>query len=178
MLGTHHHLPRRRAALLLALALGLMACARPAPPPRTAPTEPPLLSLRLLDGTPVELRAYRGRVVLLDIWATWCKPCLVSLPFYSELYRSLEAKGVTVLAVSVDESASAVRDFLDAHPVPFPTLHDPRAEVPRALGATAMPTLFLLDRSGKIRWKHDGFQRGDEALVRAQVTGLVAAPGE
>jgi thiol-disulfide isomerase/thioredoxin len=112
----------------------------------------------------------------LDIWATWCKPCLASLPFYRELYGSLKARGFTVLAVNIDEDADALRDFLSTHPMPFPTPHDPSASVPRALGATAMPTLFLIDRSGVIRWRHGGFERGDDQLIRGEVTKLLAEP--
>lgn len=140
--------------------------------------EPPALALRLLDGAPVQLEAYRGQVVLLDIWATWCEPCLASLPFYRELHASLRDRGFTVLAVSIDEDADAVRDFLSAHPVPFPTLHDPSASVPRALGATAMPTLFLIDRAGAIRWRHGGFERRDAELIRREVMRLLDTPAE
>jgi peroxiredoxin len=158
---------------LAALLLGLAACAPAAPSPKTAAAAPPALALRLLSGAPVQLQDYRGQVVLLDIWATWCKPCLTSLPFYRDLYGSLKGRGFTVLAVSIDESADAVRTFLSEQPMPFPTLHDPRGDVPRALGATAMPMLFLIDRAGAIRWKHEGFERGDDQVISAEVTKLL-----
>lgn len=148
-------------------------CAAAPPAVQLSGKERPDLVLRRLDGTAVRLEEFRGQVVLLDLWATWCEPCRHSLPFYGELYRAHQARGFTVLGVNLDENEDALRDFLHKVPVPFPVFRDPQAEGPRALGATAMPMAYLLDRTGVIRWRHAGFQRGDEPLLQNQVLSLL-----
>ncbi len=153
------------------------ACAPRPPLANATQSDVPSLTLRRLDGSSVRLEEFRGQVVLLDVWATWCEPCRRSLPFYEELYRSLSSRGFVVLAVSIDETDAAVRSFLGPTPPSFPVLRDPRGEAPRALGAAAMPTSYLIDRTGKVRWEHGGFQRGDEELVRQQVLAQLGEDG-
>jgi len=124
-------------------------------------------------GGSIRLAEYRGRVVLLDVWASWCGPCRHSLPFYAELEQELGARGFTVIAVSVDEEVDAVRRFLEATPLPFPVVLDPDHEVPAMLGVDTMPQCFLLDRGGNIRVRHHGFHDGDDATLRAEVLRLL-----
>jgi len=163
---------RTPVTLIVSLGLVLVSCAR-APAPTTARASS--LTLRALDGTRVPVDAYRGKITLLDVWATWCEPCRRSLPFYERLRAELTSRGFEVLAVSVDESDDDVRAFLAKAPVSFPVFHDPSGEIPGKLGAHAMPTSYLLDRDGNIRFRHDGFEVGDEAIVAARVRALVDA---
>lgn len=164
---------QRVVGTLLGLAVLSVACVRaPAPSRATGPV--PSLVLRRLDGPPTTLDSYRGRVLLVDVWATWCEPCRRSMPFYRDLRTALGAKGFEVLAISVDESADDIRAYLAHTPMPFPVFHDPSGEAASRLGAAAMPTSFLVDRDGTVRWVHDGFDQGDEPVVRARVMALLA----
>lgn len=163
------------------LAAPLLACVLSACPPQRAmgpATGTQDLTLAPLEGGSTPLRRFRGKVVLLDVWATWCEPCQRSLPFYGALRAELAARGFEVLAVSVDASRSDVRLFLEHHAVSFPVFHDPEGSVPASLGASTMPTLVLLDRQGALRWRHGGFRVGDEAMIRQRVLDLLAEPAE
>ena len=130
-------------------------------------------SLRSLDGAPLSLSAYRGRVVLLDFWATWCAPCKVSLPFYAALDRDLRAKGLTVIAVNTDEDDAPVRRFLRETPLSCTVARDPRGQVADDMGVSMIPTTLLLDREGKVRLRKQGFTPGDEPALRAEVEKLL-----
>lgn len=122
------------------------------------------------DSAPA-LADLRGKVVLVDFWASWCAPCLKSLPLYSQLRDELPRTDFEVLAISVDESADDARRFLSAHPVSFPVLHgDPG--VPLSWGVEAMPTSYLVDREGIVRAVHHGFQPGDLDALRRQILDL------
>jgi thiol-disulfide isomerase/thioredoxin len=121
----------------------------------------------------VKASDYKGRVLLVDIWATWCVPCLDSMPFYADLYRRYEANGFSILAVSVDEREEDLARFLEKHALPFPVLRDPTGSLPARLDVRVMPTSYLLDREGRVINVHAGFLPGDgeqiEALIRRAV---------
>ncbi len=138
---------------------------------------PPELSFRALDGTPARLGAYAGKVVLLDVWATWCDPCRDALPAYDELYRSLAPRGLEVVAVSIDERDGDVKRFLAEHPVGYTVLRDPTASIAEAMNVRIMPTSFVVGRDGSVRARHDGFRRGDVDKVRHELEGLLAEGG-
>jgi peroxiredoxin len=161
----------RMAPPLVGALVLLISCAHSPAPPAERPFSS--LVLRRLEGGTVKLEEFSGQVVLLDVWATWCEPCRYSMPYYRDLYRTLKDHGFVVLAVSVDESDATVRAFLDREPLPFPIMRDPVGEVPVALGATEMPTSFLLDRNGSVRWRHGGFTSGDAPIIRERVISLL-----
>ncbi|MFU8805876.1 MAG: TlpA disulfide reductase family protein, partial [Bradymonadaceae bacterium] len=110
----------------------------------------PELEMVALDGETVKLSELRGSVVLVDIWATWCKPCLSSLPYYAELYERHRKDGLVVLAISVDESRSDVEAYLKRRPLPFTVLHDSDHRVSRTFSPRTMPTLYMIDREGRV----------------------------
>ncbi len=174
--------------LLLAMACASALSSPPTPQrPVEAATSAPsqaltetlsTLLLKTLGGEALDVEELRGKVILLDIWATWCEPCRHSLPFYAELKQSFRERGFEVLAVSIDERDEAVRAFLQRSPLPFPVLRDPGANVPRTLEATAMPMAYLVDRRGVVRLRHEGFARADEAPLRAALLELLGEPEE
>jgi thiamine biosynthesis lipoprotein len=125
-------------------------------------------------GTPLELSSLRGRVVLLDIFASWCEPCREAMAFYAELLAQHPGEGVDLVAVSVDENADALRRFLSRVRVPGRVLHDPSATAAQALGVTALPTLLVLDREGRIRLRHPSFQAGDGPHLSAAIRKLAS----
>jgi len=127
------------------------------------------LTLRTLEGEERSVASYRGKVVLLDIWASWCEPCRVSMPFYNALFAQLEPRGFTVVGISVDEDAAAARRMVEREGLKFPVLWDPSAKLPELLGVQIMPTAFVLTREGQVHSRHQGFSSGDDAGIRAAV---------
>lgn len=129
--------------------------------------------MRTVDGGTLRISDLRGKVVLLDVWAAWCGPCRESLPAYAKLQRDLGPRGFAVVAVSVDEDAQTVRDYVAADPVPFFVVLDPKGRVPEALGVDTMPQCFLVDRDGRIRLRHRGFHGGDDERLRQEIVRLI-----
>ncbi len=101
-------------------------------------------------GGQVRLASYRGKVVLLNFWATWCPPCLVEMPAMERLHGRLRDKGFVVLAISLDADEGAVPPFLKEHGFTFPVGLDSRQRLAALYGVRALPSTFLLDRKGRI----------------------------
>ncbi len=129
-----------------------------------------------LDGMPVDIGALRGKVVLLDIWATWCDPCRASLPGYQALERKYGKDGFAVLAITIDEKAEDARAFLAKSEFGFLVGWDPTAEWPKRLKLETMPTAWLIARDGSVHRKHEGFHDGDIEKLEAEIAKLLAAP--
>jgi len=111
----------------------------------------PDFSLQALDGRTVRLSDYRGQVVLLNIWATWCPPCRDEMPDLEAYYRQHQEDGFVVLAVNSQEGAETVATFLEDYDFTFPVLLDPDGVVVRDYGALGLPTSFFIDREGMLR---------------------------
>ena len=140
---------------------------------QTGDALPPLAQFGLA-GVPGELS---GRVVLVDFWASWCAPCKASFPALDDLQRTYAGRGFTVLAVSVDDDPRKMKDFLAAHPVSFPVVHDARQQLVAAAGIEAMPSSFLIDRAGTIRFAHAGFKpESTPAELAAEIERLLPEP--
>jgi cytochrome c biogenesis protein CcmG, thiol:disulfide interchange protein DsbE len=104
----------------------------------------------------VTLSEFHGQVVVLNFWATWCPPCIEELPSLMEMQRRMKAKGVTVLAVSVDEDENAYKDFLKAHGVNLLTVRDPSGKSNQLYGTVKFPETYIIDRNGVMRRKFIG----------------------
>lgn len=112
----------------------------------------PDFRLKNLSGETVALDRYRGVVVMVNFWATWCGPCRVEMPAMEELYRTFLRKDFEILAVSTDaQGIAATRPFIQEFGLTFPVLHDADYQVGLAYGARTLPMTFLLDREGIIR---------------------------
>ncbi|MCU0972130.1 MAG: TlpA family protein disulfide reductase [Gammaproteobacteria bacterium] len=144
--------------------------------PASRPGPAPSLALAALDGTPVDLAAHRGEVVLVNFWATWCPPCVEEIPSLDRLYRKLRDRGFTVLAVDVGEDAATVRRFLQDRAVTFPVLLDPDGGTFKAWKAYAFPTSLLLDRSHTIRYAVYGAFDWDTDEVIRTIERLLQEP--
>jgi cytochrome c biogenesis protein CcmG, thiol:disulfide interchange protein DsbE len=143
----------KRVVVALALAAsGTVAV------PRAAETRAaPDVSLRAEQGGSIRLNSLKGHVVLVDFWASWCAPCKTSFPALDAIYRELHARGLEVLAVNVDEQRKDADAFLAAEPHVMPVFFDPNGDAPAAFGVKGMPTSYLLDRAGNIRFMHMGY---------------------
>jgi peroxiredoxin len=111
----------------------------------------PDFTLQTLDGQTVNLSDYRGQVVLLNTWATWCPPCRAEMPDLEAYYQQHQEDGFVVLAVNTQESRDTVAAFLREHDFTFPVLLDPGGEVMREYGVLGLPTSFFIDRDGAMR---------------------------
>ena len=117
---------------------------------------PDLASFQLEGKLP---QALKGQVILLDFWASWCAPCKTSFPAMEELQKKYAPEGLTIIAVSVDEKAENMQRFLKSTKVSFTVVRDAQRKLVAAADIHGMPTSFLIDRSGKIRFVHTGFDR-------------------
>ena len=171
MMGRRFRSRRGAAALALATALLLGTDASAAGVGQKAPE----FTAPALDGTKsVSLAAHRGKVVYLDFWASWCPPCLTSLPELEELRKQFPTDQFQILAVNVDQDPEKARKFLGRTKVGYPSATDPKGRIPETFGIETMPTSFLIDRRGVIRYVHQGFRKGDVAPLRERIKQLVA----
>jgi peroxiredoxin len=116
----------------------------------------PDFSLPSLSGAPVALADLRGRIVLVNFWATWCKPCEDEMPSMERLHRALPPEGFALVAISVDDDEAKVLAFRDELKLTFPILLDPRKTVSTAYQTHRYPESFLLDREGRIVERYVG----------------------
>ncbi len=159
---------------LAAAAMGLSLSAAHAQAAEIGMPAPACALAALADAPATELRADGASVLYVDFWASWCVPCLQSFPFMNALQRDYAKRGLKVIGVNVDEqSADAVR-FLRLHPAAFTVGADAQGSCPRAFGVMGMPSSFLVDRRGVIRYVQRGFRPGAERQLRQQVAGLLA----
>jgi peroxiredoxin len=135
----------------------------------------PNFSLPDLGGTQISLSDYRGKVVLLNFWATWCSPCRMEIPSLERLYQLRKDKGFEILAVSVDRtSPSKVAAFVANYQMSFPVLVNRQGDVGQRYWTRAIPTSFLLDKKGVIRWKVPGARKWDDAFVLSKLDQLLS----
>lgn len=114
----------------------------------------------------VSLSSLKGKVVLLNFWATWCPPCREEMPALNKLYKEYKDKGLVVIAVSTDRKAEYVKDYLGKYPVNFPVLMDPDIKVSRQYRVFSMPTSFLLDKNGIIIKRYLGEEDWNSPEIR------------
>jgi len=137
----------------------------------------PALELAALDGSLHRLTDYRGRVVLVNFWASWCGPCRAEMPGIERLRRSLAQEPFTVLAVNVGEDSDAVRAFADRVAMGFPLLLDRDSRTARSWGARVLPMTFVIGPQGRIRYRAVGERDWTDAQVRAALRALMPGAG-
>jgi thiol-disulfide isomerase/thioredoxin len=126
------------------------------------------------DGS-ISLSSYRGKVVYLDFWASWCAPCQAALPALEELRKEFPADQFQVIAVNVDTDPEKALRLLAKHKIGYPSAADPEGRLPESFGLKTMPTSYLIDRNGVVRMVHPGFRSSDVAALRARIKTLVEA---
>jgi cytochrome c biogenesis protein CcmG, thiol:disulfide interchange protein DsbE len=138
---------------------------------RPAQTGKPAPDFTVSDGaTSVHLAGYRGRVVLLNFWATWCAPCVAEMPSLLQLHR--DNPDIAIIAVSVDEDADAYKQFLERRHIDLITVRDPGESAPKLFRSEQWPETYVIDRAGVIRRKFIGAQDWSSPEIRAYLKSL------
>ncbi|MFI4879480.1 MAG: TlpA family protein disulfide reductase [Steroidobacterales bacterium] len=155
------------AALAAALVLSVPAWA-------FAPGAPaPQFSLAARGGQNVSLAQYKGQVVMLNFWASWCGPCRQEMPLLESIYKKYNKLGFTMLGVNVEPDSNAANAWLKETPVSFPILYDTQSKVSKLYDVAGMPTSVIIDRAGKVRLIHRSYRPGDENEYLDSIRTLV-----
>ena len=125
-----------------------------------------------LDGRPVSAESLRGKVVIVNFWATWCGPCKASLPALNEFRKNHQGKGVEVLSVNLGEQASLVSDFVTREGYALWVLLDSDSSVAGAYGVSGIPTLVIIDKEGNVRQKFVGYDPALETKLEETINSL------
>jgi thiol-disulfide isomerase/thioredoxin len=131
----------------------------------------PSLAAAGLRGT---LPATAGQVVLVDFWASWCAPCKASFPVYAKIHGDFAARGLVIVAVSIDENVPDYDRFVRKLAPPFATLLDPGRKLVGQVEVPTMPTSYLVGRDGRVRFVHSGFHDDTERELRQEIETLLA----
>jgi thiol-disulfide isomerase/thioredoxin len=133
---------------------------------------------RTLEADSMSLADLRGEVVLLNVWATWCPPCREEIPVLQALHEEHADEGLRVVGVSVDAAGedAAVGRFVESYGVTFAIWLDPRERVSSIFRTSGVPTTLLIDREGRLVWRHLGPVRADDPAMNRAITGALAGP--
>jgi thiol-disulfide isomerase/thioredoxin len=170
----HPKYPRSIRWALLAI-LALWAGAGPSlAAVKAGDTFPDLTTFKLEGKLPADLT---NKVVMIDFWASWCDPCKDSFPVMDELQKRYGPKGFAIIAINVDENRAEMEDFLKKNNVSFTLVRDAGQKLVEKTGISTMPSSFILDRTGKVRFYHPGY-RGNETRKKyeQEIESLVGKP--
>ena len=134
---------------------------------------PPCNLVDLSKNTPISLSKI-GNVVYVDFWASWCAPCAKSMPFLNELHEQFSSKGLEIVGIDVDDDKTDGLKFLEKVPVVFSTVTNPDAQCAAAFGVQTMPSSYLIDRKGKLRYIELGFFSENKNDIRQKIEKLLA----
>jgi cytochrome c biogenesis protein CcmG, thiol:disulfide interchange protein DsbE len=125
-------------------------------------------------GSAFSLSALRGKTVYLDFWASWCAPCLKSLPLYNALHKKYQDQGLVVVGINIDNPVEDGLDFLADTPLDFKIPSDPEGKIPELYELIGMPTSYLIAPDGTVKMVHLGFRDGDIEIVETAIKNLLA----
>jgi len=135
--------------------------------------EAPDFALKSATGENLRLSEYRGDVVMINFWATWCGPCRQEMPLLDELYSRYQRVGFNLLGVNIDDDSGRAMQMVRELGVTFPVLFDSRKEVSKLYEVEAMPVTVLVDREGRVRHVHHGYKPGYEEKYLDQIRSLL-----
>jgi peroxiredoxin len=163
------HWWRLPIALVMAVQLGAPTLAVAAKIGDMAPN----FTLKADTGKNLRLSEYRGEVVMINFWATWCGPCRQEMPVLNELYQHYRPVGFTLLGVNIDDQSASASKMARRLGVRYPIVFDAQKTVSRLYDINAMPTTVMVDRDGKVRYLHRGYLPGFEKKYQEQIRGLL-----
>ena len=141
-------------------------------PALAKPVRIPEFSLPSTNG-PINQNSFKGKVIYLDFWASWCKPCVKSFPWLNELQNKYKNKGLVVIAINLDQDKTLADEFLKRIPANFTVAFDKEGKTPELFRVTGMPSSYLVDRKGYIQARHTGFREKDKARLEQAVVKLL-----
>jgi peroxiredoxin len=170
-------IPRTLVVMLLSAALLMTGCTEAPAPAGPQVGEPlPALDVPALDGPPVNLGDYRGRVLVLNVWATWCAPCREEMPSLQRLSERFPEEHFVVVGLTVDEDTNLAREFLLKYGIHFPILSDPAGAIAEGLlGVSAYPDTFIVAADGTLVERVTGGREWDGAEMVSLLESLLAA---
>lgn len=121
----------------------------------------------------VSLSQYRGKVVYLDFWASWCKPCRKSFPWMNDVQQKYGDQGLVVLAINLDKEPELAAAFLQQVPAKFTVAYDPQGQVAKQYKLPGMPTSYLIDKQGQLRVAHKGFFEAQAQKYESEISALL-----
>jgi len=135
----------------------------------------PEIGLSDFKGKAIKVAELQGKVVLVDFWASWCKPCKEELPVLEELHKKFADQGLVIVGVNIDKEASIATEFLSKNKLnlSFSIVNDKEHGVAKRYAPPTMPSSYLIDRSGKIRFVHEGFRASDGAKLEAEIKAML-----
>lgn len=134
----------------------------------------PDFTLKDLSGSSVSLSSFRGKVVLINFWASWCPPCREEMPSLDRLYNAYKSKGLVVLAVATDKRISDVKSYMSKYPRDFLVLPDPDLKISRLYKVFSMPTTFLIAKDGGVIKRYLGEEEWDSPEIRKEIEKALA----
>ena len=158
------------------LAAALVLAAWPALALEPGAALPAVTAARLADAQPLALQSFRGQVLYVDFWASWCVPCRLSMPALDALHRKHAARGFAVVGVNKDTTLADAQRFLARVPVGFTLVQDRGDALARAFDVKAMPSGYLVDRRGVVRRVHRGFTAETAAALEREIEDLLKEP--
>jgi len=125
-------------------------------------------------ATNIDLKQYRGKIVLLDFWASWCQPCKQSFSWMNEMQMRYGEEGFSVVAINLDDSYEDAQQFLKEFPAQFDIAYDPKGEIADAYALSVMPSSFIINKQGQVIYKHRGFNNADKKILESKIRRLVS----
>jgi thiol-disulfide isomerase/thioredoxin len=135
----------------------------------------PAFKLSARGGKTIDLAQFKGQVVMINFWASWCGPCRTEMPILEDIYKKYKPMGFTMLAVNVEPDTAAAEAWLAklSKPVTFPVAFDTDSKVSKLYKVPGMPTTVFVDRKGNVRVLHKGYKPGDENVYLTQIRSLL-----
>jgi len=133
----------------------------------------PKFTLNDLNGNPISLDSFKGKVIYVDFWATWCGPCRSSFPWMEKMYQKYHDLGLEIIAISVDGKKKVIEQFLKKNKTSYTILRDPKLKIASEYKVNVMPSSFLIERDGNIYFRHRGFNGRDKEKIEEKFRDLL-----